>query len=394
MIGNPNRKAAQPKFDWILTILVFLLAAFGVFSVTVATYGASSEASAGILNNIINSYYGMRQSIFLIISPIIIGFIVVVFPADFFHRFAKWLYLLSVILLLITLGSKAVSGVKGWIDMLWGYTIQPAEFIKLTCIIMTAKFLENENAPLSHFKSTMQIGLLVGIPWAITVFQGEMGSVIVMVFVFAVMMWFGGMKYRHMGVAIVLVAAGLLVLIIYWKSIDSYRLERIMSFIDPTGAESGSAYQVTNSKIAIGSGGLNGKGVFVNGSFSQLDYVPEDWTDFIFSTIGEAFGFWGCLFVLLLYLCIIIRMLYLAAYTSDRFGFMIIIGVMAMLVFHVIENIGMTIGLMPVTGIPLPFLSYGGSNLVTNMIGIGLVLHTVRHRKLNNIAPKWSPITQ
>lgn len=390
MIGNPNSKAAQPRFDWILTLLVFTLAAFGVFSVTVATFGPDSEPSASILNSIIDSYYGMRQAIFLIISPIIISTIVVVMPADFFHRYGFALYIASIVLLLIAFTAQAISGVRGWISILWGYTIQPAEFIKLTCIIRVAQLLEKENAPMSRLPFILKTGLTVGIPWGITVIQGEMGSVIVMVFVFAVMMWFGGMKYRHMGVAVVLVAGGLLALIVYWKSIDSYRLERIMSFLDPSGAESTSAYQVTNSKIAIGSGGLLGKGTFVNGSFSQLNYVPEDWTDFIFATIGEAFGFGGCLFVLLLYLCIILRMMYLAAYTSDRFGFMVIIGVMAMLVFHVFENIGMTIGLMPVTGIPLPFLSYGGSNLVTNMIAISLVLHTVRHRKLNTSTVSWN----
>lgn len=391
MVGNTASKAAQPKFDWVLTVLVFILSAFGVFCVSVATFGAGKEASESILNNIINSYYGMRQAIFFLVSPIVIGVITVVLPGDFFHRYANMLYIAAVGLLLVALGSKAVSGVTAWIDMLWGYTIQPAEFIKLGCILVTARYLENETAPLSTLRGVIRLGLMVGIPWVITLAQGEMGSVIVMVFVFAVMMWFGGMKYRHIGITVVLAVVGLVVLIMYWEAIGSYRLERITSFLDPTGSESGSAYQVTNSKIAIGSGGLTGRGTFVEGSFSQLDYVPEDWTDFVFSTIGEAFGFWGGVFVLVLYLLIILRMMYLAAYTSDRFGSMIIIGVMAMLVFHVIENIGMTIGIMPVTGIPLPFLSYGGSNLITNMAGIGLVLHTVRHRKLNNTVTKWNP---
>jgi rod shape determining protein RodA len=138
---------------------------------------------------------------------------------------------------------------------------------------------------------------------------------------------------------------------------------RILSFFNPAVDENAS-YQVTQSKIAIGSGGLNGIGTFVQGSFSQLDYVPEDWTDFIFSTIGEAFGFVGCALVVLVYLAIILRMLYLAMYTHNRFGQQCIIGVMAMLLFHVYENIGMCIGLMPITGIPLPFISYGGSSLL------------------------------
>ena len=137
------------------------------------------------------------------------------------------------------------------------------------------------------------------------------------------------------------------------------------------------------SQIAIGSGGFNGIGRFVDGAMSQLNYVPADWTDFIYSTIGEAWGFIGCFLVLVMYLLIILRMLYLARFTYDKYGMLIIIGVMGMLLFHVFENIGMTLGLMPITGIPLPFLSYGGSNMTTNMGGIALVLNVTKNRSLS-----------
>ena len=180
----------------------------------------------------------------------------------------------------------------------------------------------------------------MGIPWALTLAQGEMGSVLVMIFLFGVMMYFGGMRLKLMGGAIALGVAALALLYGYLMATgaDNYRLERILSFIDPTLVDESAVYQVTNSKIAIGSGGLSGRGMFVQGAFSQLDYVPEDWTDFIFSTIGEAFGFVGCALVILVYLLIILRMLYLARYTMDRFGQMVIIGVMAMLLFHVFET--------------------------------------------------------
>ena len=122
---------------------------------------------------------------------------------------------------------------------------------------------------------------------------------------------------------------------------------------------------------------------FVDGAMSQLNYVPADWTDFIYSTIGEAWGFLGSILVLLMYLLIILRMLYLARFTYDKYGMLIIIGVLGMLLFHVFENIGMTLGLMPITGIPLPFLSYGGSNMTTNMGGIALVLNVTKNRSLS-----------
>ena len=139
-------------------------------------------------------------------------------------------------------------------------------------------------------------------------------------------------------------------------------------------------YQVLQSQMAIGSGQKTGVGAFVVGSISQLGYVPEDWTDFIFSSIGEAFGFVGCVAVIILYALLLLRMFYLAYFTQDRFGKLIIYGVIAMFFAHIVENIGMTLGLMPITGIPLPFLSYGGSNFVTNMAGIGLVLNVVKNR--------------
>ena len=132
--------------------------------------------------------------------------------------------------------------------------------------------------------------------------------------------------------------------------------------------------------MSIGSGGVKGIGTFVVGSVSQLDYVPEDYTDFIFSAIGEAFGFVGCCVVLIAYLYMLLRMLYLARFTTDKFGQLIIVGVMAMFFLHVFENVAMTIGLMPITGIPLPFLSYGGSNFMTNIAGVALVLNVTRSR--------------
>ena len=139
------------------------------------------------------------------------------------------------------------------------------------------------------------------------------------------------------------------------------------------------------SKMTIGSGGLSGNGMFISGAISQLNYVPADWTDFIYATIGETWGFVGCVAVLIGYMLILLRMLYLAWFTRDKFGRLIIIGVMGMLLFHVLENIAMTLGLMPITGIPLPFLSYGGSNMMTNMGGVGLVLNVTRNRSLNVI---------
>ncbi len=385
MMANDSR-SARAHFDLPLVILVFGLAAFGVLSVSIATFSTASSAEDTLLNYIAASYYGLRQAIFFFISPVIIGVLTFVFPYEFVRRRSSLFYFAATGLLLVALAGEA-AGVKAWIDIIWGYTLQPSEFIKLACIIVTAKYLESNDDPLGSISSVIRLAILMGIPWTLTLAQGEMGSVLVMIFVFGIMMYFGGIRIKIMLGIIAAGVAGIALLYGFMvaSGSDSYRLERILSFIDPSMVDSSATYQVDNSKIAIGSGGLFGVGAFVEGSFSQLDYVPEDWTDFIFATIGEAYGFVGTVTVLVVYFLIILRMLYLARYTMDRFGQMIILGVMSMLLFHVFENIGMTVGLMPVTGIPLPFLSYGGSNLVTNMIGIGMVLNVVKNRSVVNV---------
>ncbi|MEA5014148.1 MAG: FtsW/RodA/SpoVE family cell cycle protein [Candidatus Limiplasma sp.] len=384
MINESSRSRAH--FDIPLTILVFGLAAFGVLSVSVATFSTHSPEEDTLLNYIVASYYGLRQAIFFLISPIVIG-VITFFPYEFIRRRSTLFYYVALGLLMVALAGRA-AGVKAWIDIIWGYTIQPSEFVKLACIIVTAKHLETNDDPLGTLNGTLRVALLMGIPWALTLAQGEMGSVLVMIFVFAVMLFFGGIRLRIMGG---IIAAGVIgIAILYGVTMASgtgnYRLDRILSFVNPALVDASATYQVDNAKMAIGSGGMHGVGVFVQGSFSQLDYVPEDWTDFIFSTIGEAFGFVGGALLLLAYLLLILRMLYLARYTTDRFGQMTIIGVMAMMLFHIFENIGMNAGLMPVTGIPLPFISYGGSNLVTNMAGIGLVLNVTKNRSITGSA--------
>jgi rod shape determining protein RodA len=382
MMINESRRS-RAHFDYILTALVYVLAAFGVLCVSIATFSTKSEAEDTLLNYIVASHYGLRQAIFFLISPIVVG-VVSFFPHEFLRRRAQWFYLLACGMLLVALVASQAAGVKAWIDILWGYTLQPSEFVKLACIIVAAKYMEKNTDPFGTWKGSLRLIAMMVAPWVLTLAAGEMGSVLVMVFVFGVMLYFGGVRLRVMGGIIAAGVVGLAVLYAVTVSagIDNYRITRILSFINPSLADSAATYQVNNAKMAIGSGGLNGIGMFVQGSFSQLDYVPEDWTDFIFSTIGEAFGFTGSMFVVGMYLLIVLRLMYLARYTTDRFGQMVIIGVMAMMLFHVFENVGMNTGLAPVAGIPLPFLSYGGSNLITNMAGIGLVLNVVRNRSV------------
>ncbi|NLB91657.1 MAG: rod shape-determining protein RodA [Clostridiales bacterium] len=373
----------KAHFDIVLCLLVYTLAIFGVLAVTVATYSVGDPQEASLLQRIVQSTYGSRQGIFLLISPVVLG-VVVSLRYESLRLLARPIYYFSVLLLGVVLFTSQSSNVKAWMGI-WDYTLQPSEFVKIGLIMLLAKVLASNEKPMSTMKDFIRIMGILILPSMITMAQGEMGSVLVMVVIFAVMLYFGGVSLK---ILFSMAAVGVVAIFAIYglakaSGSDNYRLMRILAFINPADYASSGAYQQSQSIAAVGSGGREGIGVFVDGSMSQLNFVPEDWTDFIFSSIGEAFGFIGCTILIVVYLAVVIRLLYLARFTRDKFGRLIIIGVMAMIFFHVFQNVAMAIGLMPITGIPLPFVSYGGSNLITNMGGIGLVLNVVKNRSLS-----------
>lgn len=379
-----ENRHSQAHVDGILIALVFAMALFGIVAVCVATYSPQSAENASFLNHVFESDYAKKQCLFVLMAPLVIG-VIMAFPFDILRRRAEVFYWAAFILLAVTTVFNRATGVKAWLDTLWGYTIQPSEFAKLSMILILAKNLSRQDQPLSDMKSFIHIFLIVFLPGAVILLQGETGSLLVIIFMFAVMMYFSNVSMKTLIILGSIAILGVLALYGFMRATGStdYRLARIAGWLDPELYSSSDAYQQTMSKMTIGSGGLTGNGMFVRGAISQLNYVPADWTDFIYATIGETWGFFGCVAVLIGYILIILRMLYLAWFTRDKFGRLIIIGVMGMLLFHVLENIAMTLGLMPITGIPLPFLSYGGSNMMTNMGGIGLVLNVTRNRSLN-----------
>ncbi len=380
-----EKRAYRAHTDVVLIALVAAMSLMGIVAVCVATYSPDSSSDIPFLNHVVESSYTMRQCLFVLVAPLVVG-VVMAIPYDLLRRRANLIYWLMVILLsLVTVFNRA-QGVKAWLDIIWGYTIQPSEFAKLSIILMLAKQFSQENVPMSTVRSFSRSMLTVLIPSVIILAEGETGSMLVIIFLTAVMMYFAGCSFKLLGTLAGIAALGILSIygIMVATGSTDYRLARISGFLNPELYSSSDSYQILQSQMAIGSGGLTGIGMFVDGSMSQLNYVPADWTDFIYATIGEAWGFVGSVTVLIFYILILLRMLYLAWYTRDKFGRMIICGVMGMLLFHVFENIAMTLGLMPITGIPLPFLSYGGSNMVTNMGGIGLVLNVTRNRSLSD----------
>ena len=357
------------------------MALFGVVAVCVASFTTSSDPDASFLNQVTSSSYTMRQCLFLLIGAFEVGILMAV-PFALLRRFSSGLYAAMVVLLAVVTVTNRAQGVKAWLDVLWNFTIQPSEFAKLTMILVLAQELSKSETPMDNFRDIIRVFVLIGIPGIIILLEGETGSFLVIAFLSFIMMYFSGVNWKFIVGMIITVI--LLCLAIYGLAIatgsDDYRLARILAFLNPDLYSSSDAYQMKQSQMAIGSGGFWGNGMFRSGSIAQLNYVPADWTDFIYATIGETFGFVGCFLVLVMYFLIILRMMYLAWYTYDKFGRLIIYGVIGMILFHVLENIAMTLGLAPITGIPLPFLSYGGSNMVTNMGGVGLVLNVTKNR--------------
>ena len=379
-----ENRHSRAHVDGVLIAMVFAMSLFGIIAVCVATYSPQSTSDTSFLNHIFESSFATRQCLFVLVAPLVIG-VIMAFPYDVLRRRAELFYWASFILLAVTTVFNRATGVKAWLDTLWGYTIQPSEFAKLAMILILAKNLSRQDRPMSDLRSFIHVFMLVILPGLVILLQGETGSLLVIIFMFAVMMYFSNVSMKTLIILASIAILGILALYGFMIATGStdYRLARIAGWLNPELYSSSDAYQQTMSKMTIGSGGLYGNGMFINGAISQLNYVPADWTDFIYATIGETWGFFGCVAVLIAYVLIILRMLYLAWFTRDKFGRLVIIGVMGMLLFHVLENIAMTLGLMPITGIPLPFLSYGGSNMMTNMGGVGLVLNVTRNRSLN-----------
>ena len=389
-----TRRRSQAHFDWPLLLVVYALSFFGILCITMATYDVDMSANVPLLNKILNSRSGMWQSIFLLVSPVVI-FVIMAIPTDFIRARTRMAYFAVLALLVVTLVAGEVSnGLKGWMKSnILGRSIQPSEFAKLSILLMLARYLSRSEKPMARFREFMTVAVIVGLPSLVVLAQGETGTVIVIAFMFMAMIYFAGVDIRLiLGIiAVGMVGIGVIVGYALMSETTDYRILRLLAFMDPQKYEQSGGYQIIKSQTCIGAGQLTGVGTFLEGSWTTLGYVPESSTDSIFSVVGESFGFVGCLAVLAGYFFIVIRMIYLARFTPDKFGRLVIIGVMSMLFFHVFQNVAMSMGIMPITGIPLPFLSYGGSNFITNIAAVALVLNITRGRSAATLSTVQTP---
>lgn len=382
MIMSEFKSRSRGHFEWSILAVVYALSILGIICITMATYDVDT-ADAPILNKVLASRSGMWQSIFLLVSPVVVG-VVMTIPTELYRARARLIYFAVLALLLVTLVAGQVSnGLRGWLkSTILGRSIQVSEFAKLSILIMLARHLSRTEKPMAKLKDFFRLMFIVGFPSLVVLAQGETGTVIVIVFMFAVMLFFGGVDFRVLLALFAVGVIGIGAIVAYGMMAEKvdYRILRLLAFMDPQAYWDTGGYQIIRSQQAIGAGQMNGVGTFVLGSWTTLGYVPESSTDSIFTVVGESFGFVGSVAVLACYLYLVLRMMFLARYTQDKFGQLVIIGVMAMLLFHVFQNVAMAMGIMPITGIPLPFLSYGGSNFLTNIAAIALVMNVAKHR--------------
>ena len=376
---SDNNRLLRPHFDWQLLVASYMLALYGVLAITIANYNPSLGSDRSLQELVMDANNGRLQLLWVVVSMVAVGLVMTI-KYDIIGRLWPIIYVVDVLLLGLVLGTSQINGVAGWYQFL-DRTFQPSELAKLALIITLSKALTRyPDRPIPNFRYFVYICIHFGIPALLILLQPDIGTLMVFCVIFVALLFTSGFELRWMFLLGGIVIAAMTPVIFYLASTNNFRWLRLVAFINPESDPTGSSYQIVNSKVTIGSGGLYGKGAFAEGTLTHLNYVPENHTDFIFSVVGETLGFVGSMVLLALYAFVIFRMLLLAYYTRDRFGQLIIVGVMSMLLFHVFENIGMCIGVMPITGIPLPFISYGGTNLVVNMAGIGLVLNVTYHK--------------
>jgi rod shape determining protein RodA len=308
-----------------------------------------------------------------------IGFLLLVlFTAidyEFWGRTYTYILVLNIVLLAaVMIFGHTVKGAQRWVSLGPLGTFQPSETAKLATIIILAKVLTiNE---ILKIQDIIKACLYVGIPWLLILIQPDLGTALVLIAVALAMFYAAGIRPW---ILISTVLAGLLAAPLVLKD---YQKRRLLTFINPEGDPEGSGWNLIQAKIAIGSGKIWGKGIFL-GTQNQLNFVPEHSTDFIFTVIGEELGMVGAVGIIFLYFYLLWQGLSIAQSSRDSFGTLLAVGIVAMMGFHIVVNIGMTLGIMPVAGIPLPFISYGGSSLLTNMMAMGILgsIH-FRRRKI------------
>jgi rod shape determining protein RodA len=356
------RMLAALKLDGALLVGLGLVAVYGL----VVLYSASGQSLPIILRA--GAHLGMGAVAMLLLAQV---------NPNFLRRSSPWLYVLGVVLLLVVDGIGYIGkGAQRWLD-LGVLRFQPSEVMKLAVPMMCAWFLHERALP-PTVGSLVILAALIFVPVGLVALQPDLGTAALIAIAGSLVIVMAGLKVRIMAG---LAALGAIAGWFGWAFMHDYQKKRVLTFFDPNTDRLGAGYHIIQSQIAIGSGGVFGKG-WMHGSQAQLQFLPERSTDFIFAVIGEEFGLLGLALLLLLYAFVVARALYLAMQTQDTFA-RLLGGSLALTFFvYVFINAGMVSGLLPVVGVPLPLVSYGGSSMVTLLAGFGILMSLYSHRKL------------
>lgn len=363
-----QRYISLRDFDWVLLAFVLAICSLGILEIYSATLHTKFVGAH------------IRQ-MYWILGGLAVMFAISRINYQTLLEVVPWMYVFSVVSLVAVLiiGQKYL-GARRWIKISGGTHFQPSEWVKLVLILAMAKYFADSRGREMSFRELIKAGSVVGIPMLLVLAQPDLGTALTYVPIAIMGLFLGGMKARH-AVIILLVLA--MVAVPAWKvGLKQYQKDRLTTFLDPEADPQHKGYQVIQSQIAVGSGGIWGKGI-AQGSQTQGAFLPVPHTDFIYSAFAEEHGFVGALGVLLLYFMVLMRLIHNAQTAPDRAGTLVVMGVVAVLTFHVLVNVGMVVGFMPVTGIPLPLMSYGGSSVLFTFLALGIVMNIHMRRFVN-----------
>jgi rod shape determining protein RodA len=355
-------------FDWTLLGIVLILASIGILNLYSATCKGEVTGTPLYLKQIFWLMIGLGMMI-----------TVALIEYRFYSDFAYIVYSIALILLVMVLSYGIItSGAQRWVRI-GSISFQPSEFVKLSFILAMARFFRRPPGREGYSLRDLPLPfLLLLLPMGLILKQPNLGTSIILLLIFFSVLIFVKIRWSTL---LMIGLAGSAIVPLSWNFLKEYQKRRIITFFNPELDPLGAGYHLIQSKIALGSGGIIGKG-FMNGTQCRLGFLPEQQTDFIFSALGEEWGLIGSLIVVGFYFILILWGLRIALQSKDRFGAILSFGVVAMLFWHIFINIGMVLGMMPVVGIPLPLLSYGGSFILSTLIGIGFLLNVSMRRYL------------
>jgi rod shape determining protein RodA len=370
------RKAPIRHLDPALLLSTLCLAAYGGLMIFSASSSKLEDAGAD------PTTYVKRQ-IFYAVAGVVLLLVVSFFDYRHLKALAPIIYgatLVGLLIVLTPLGS-VVNGASRWIDLGF-FQVQPSEIAKVAAIVAVGAYLSERKGMVELVDIAVSLGI-VAVPIVLIYLEPDLGTTMVFTALIAALLLVAGAKFRHF-VLLGALAVGAIFLVVQFDMLEDYQIERVTAFLDPNPDVQSEGYNLTQSKIAIGSGGMRGKGLHGENTQTALDFVPEQHTDFIFTAVGEQLGFVGASTLLGLFAVLIWRALRIAVMSRDLFGTLIAAGIATMWAFQLFVNVGMTMGIMPITGIPLPFISFGGSSLLSNFAAVGLLLNIHMRRFLRN----------